>query len=73
MEYDMDRDYITVVLLVVLVILLLLIDAAVSWDMAQKSIISDCDHVSFFYNKDKSYECLPYKHGDLEKRYAQHE
>lgn len=61
----MDSKNITVVALAIIAMLLLSLDALVSWNLAQQDIIKTCEHASFFYKQGKTFECLPYKRGDV--------
>jgi hypothetical protein len=38
----------------------------ISYENGQESILHSCEHTSFFYLKDKTFECLPYTKGMLD-------
>jgi hypothetical protein len=40
---------------------------ALAYDFGQKSIVTACKKVTFFYYGDQTFECLPYKKGMLER------
>lgn len=59
-----DSNRITAILAVMIVMLILIISA---YNLGVVSVVSSCEHVSFFYYSDKVFECLPYKKGMLGK------
>jgi hypothetical protein len=60
---SLDRG---IVVLICLVAVICVGGPIIAYDKGQKDIIKSCEHTSFFYYSDKTFECLPYRKGMLE-------